>query len=143
MGNILQWDGILSQNCLIELAVDSTLNRFILSALQSTDVGEDSVEKCKKVKTLQCLIKNPQKNCNLLLKHTVIICTCISSNCAIIFSHCYVKVVECFPVQWFSSLKGQQTLPQLENLCRFMKHMASSLYRSSLTASDVDKRIAR
>ncbi|KAG7322311.1 hypothetical protein KOW79_013657 [Hemibagrus wyckioides] len=100
LGNILQWDGILSQNCLIELAVDSTLNRFILSALQSTDVGEDSVEKCK-------------------------------------------KVVECFPVQWFSSLKGQQTLPQLENLCRFMKHMASSLYRSSLTASDVDKRIAR
>ncbi|TSK16136.1 PAX3- and PAX7-binding protein 1 [Bagarius yarrelli] len=98
--NILQWDGILSQNCLKELAVDSTLNRHILSALQSTDVGEDSVEKCR-------------------------------------------KVVECFPVKWFSSLKGQQTLPQLENLCRYMKHMASTLYRSSLSASDVDKRIAR
>ncbi|XP_027005961.2 PAX3- and PAX7-binding protein 1 [Tachysurus fulvidraco] len=100
LGNILQWDGILSQNCLKELAVDSTLNRYILSALQSTDIGEDSVEKCK-------------------------------------------KVVESFPVQWFSSLKGQQTLPQLENLCRYMKHTASSLYRSSLTASDVDKRISR
>ncbi|KAF4081957.1 hypothetical protein AMELA_G00146230 [Ameiurus melas] len=100
LGNILQWDGILSHNSLKELAVDSTLNRYILSALQSTDVGEDSVEKCR-------------------------------------------KVVECFPLHWFSSLKGQQTLPQLENLCRYMKHMASSLYRSSLTASDVDKRIAR
>ncbi|KAI5629258.1 PAX3- and PAX7-binding protein 1 [Silurus asotus] len=100
LGNILHWDGILSQNSLKELAVDSTLNRYILSALQSTDVGEDSVEKCR-------------------------------------------KVVECFPLQWFSSLKGQQTLPQLENLCRYMKHTASSLYRSSFTASDVDKRIAR
>ncbi|XP_076876060.1 PAX3- and PAX7-binding protein 1 [Brachyhypopomus gauderio] len=100
LGNILQWDGILSQGALKELAVDSTLNRYILSALQAADVGEDSVEKCR-------------------------------------------KVVECFPVHWFSSLKGQQTLPQLENLCRFMKHLAASLYRSSLTASDIDKRNAR
>uniref|UniRef100_A0A4W4GJE0 GCF C-terminal domain-containing protein n=1 Tax=Electrophorus electricus TaxID=8005 RepID=A0A4W4GJE0_ELEEL len=100
LGNILQWDGILSQGALKELAVDSTLNRYILSVLQTADVGEDSVEKCR-------------------------------------------RVVECFPVHWFSSLKGQQTLPQLENLCRFMKHLAASLYRSSLAASDIDKRNAR
>ncbi|KAI4896143.1 hypothetical protein NFI96_020014 [Prochilodus magdalenae] len=100
LGNILLWDGVLSQNTLMELAIDSTLNRYILSALQMADVGEDSVEKCQ-------------------------------------------QVVECFPVHWFSSLKGQQTLPQLENLCRYMKHLATSLYRSSLTASDVDKRNAR
>lgn len=138
MGNILQWDGILSQNCLKELAVDSTLNRYILSALQSTDVGEDSVEKCKKVRTMQCVLKDFQV--------TTVYCIIsfqLSSGCEILFSHCFLKVVECFPVQWFSSLKGQQTLPQLENLCRYMKHLASSLYRSSLTASDVDKRIAR
>ncbi|XP_066507527.1 PAX3- and PAX7-binding protein 1 [Hoplias malabaricus] len=100
LGNILQWDGVLSLNTLKELAIDSTLNRYILSALQMADAGEDSMEKCQ-------------------------------------------RVVECFPVHWFSSLKGQQTLPQLENLCRYMKHLASSLYRSSLTASDVDKRNAR
>ncbi|XP_072514953.1 PAX3- and PAX7-binding protein 1 [Salminus brasiliensis] len=100
LGNILQWDGILSQSTLKELAVDSTLNRYILSALQMADSGEDSVEKCR-------------------------------------------KVVEHFPVHWFSSLKGQQTLPQMENLCRYMKHLASSLYRSSLVASDVDKRNVR
>lgn len=100
LGNILQWDGILSQSTLKELAVDSTLNRYVLSALQMADVGEDSIEKCR-------------------------------------------RVVEYFPVHWFSSLKGQQTLPQMENLCRYMKHLATSLYRSSLTASDVDKRNAR
>uniref|UniRef100_A0A8B9LVG0 PAX3 and PAX7 binding protein 1 n=1 Tax=Astyanax mexicanus TaxID=7994 RepID=A0A8B9LVG0_ASTMX len=100
LGNILQWDGILSQSTLKELAVDSTLNRYILSALQMADFGEDSVEKCR-------------------------------------------RVVEYFPVHWFSTLKGQQTLPQMENLCRYMKHLATSLYRSSLTASDVDKRNVR
>ncbi|KAL0182529.1 hypothetical protein M9458_021904, partial [Cirrhinus mrigala] len=52
-------------------------------------------------------------------------------------------VVECFPVQWFSSLKGQQTLPQLENFCRYLKHLASSLYRSCVAGSDVEKRNVR
>lgn len=49
LGNILMWDGILSQTALKELAVDSTLNRYILSALQATDVTEECVEKCRKV----------------------------------------------------------------------------------------------
>ncbi|KAK7125845.1 hypothetical protein R3I93_021270 [Phoxinus phoxinus] len=100
LGNILIWDGILSLSALKELAVDSTLNRYILSALQTTDASEEHVEKCR-------------------------------------------RVVECFPVQWFSSLKGQQTLPQLENFCRFLKHLASSLYRSGVTGSDVEKRTVR
>ncbi|XP_051765291.1 PAX3- and PAX7-binding protein 1 [Ctenopharyngodon idella] len=100
LGNILLWDGILSLSALKELAVDSTLNRYILSALQTTDASEEHVEKCR-------------------------------------------KVVECFPVQWFSSLKGQQTLPQLENFCRYLKHLASSLYRSCVAGSDVEKRNVR
>ncbi|XP_051541621.1 PAX3- and PAX7-binding protein 1-like [Myxocyprinus asiaticus] len=100
LGNILKWDGILSQSVLKELAVDSTLNRYILSAMQSVDVSEESVEKCR-------------------------------------------KLVECFPVQWFSSMKGQQTLPQLENFCRYMKHVASSIYRSCVAGSDIEKRNAR
>ncbi|XP_016381482.1 PAX3- and PAX7-binding protein 1-like [Sinocyclocheilus rhinocerous] len=99
-GNILKWDGILSPSVLKELAMDSTLNRYILSALQTTDISEEDVEKCR-------------------------------------------RVVECFPVQWFSSLKGQQTLPQLENFCRYLKHLTSSLYRSCVAGSDVEKRNVR
>lgn len=49
LSNILQWDGILSGSCLRDLALDSTLNRYILSALQTTDTSEDNVLKCQKV----------------------------------------------------------------------------------------------
>ncbi|XP_049896363.1 PAX3- and PAX7-binding protein 1 isoform X1 [Epinephelus moara] len=100
LGNILQWDGILSISSLKDLALDSTLNRYILSALQTTDTGEDNVPKCQ-------------------------------------------KVVECLPLQWFSGLKGQQTLPQLEPFCRYLTHLANSLYRSSLGGSDVERRTAK
>ncbi|XP_070773284.1 PAX3- and PAX7-binding protein 1 [Enoplosus armatus] len=100
LGNILQWEGILSSSCLKDLALDSTLNRYILSALQTTDTEEDNAQKCQ-------------------------------------------KVVECLPVQWFSGLKGQQTLPQLEPLCRYLTHLASSLHRSSLGGSDVERRTAK
>ncbi|XP_030648406.1 PAX3- and PAX7-binding protein 1 isoform X2 [Chanos chanos] len=100
LGNILQWNGILSVSTLKELAVDSTLNRYILSALQNTEAGEDSVEKSR-------------------------------------------RVVDCFPAQWFSSLKGQQTLPQLENFCRYLKHLASTLYRSGIGGTDMEKRNTR
>lgn len=98
--NILQWEGILSGSCLKELALDSTLNRYLLSALQSTPTGEDSIEKSQ-------------------------------------------KVVECFPSQWLVGLKGQQTLPQLEPFCRYLTHLASALYRSSLGGSDLDRRNAK
>ncbi|XP_053186975.1 PAX3- and PAX7-binding protein 1 [Scomber japonicus] len=100
LGNILQWDGILSTSCLRDLALDSTLNRYILSALQTTDTNEENVQKCQ-------------------------------------------KVVECLPVQWFSGLKGQQTLPQLEPLCRYLTHLASLLHRSSLGTGDIERRTAK
>lgn len=100
LGNILQWESILSSSCLRDLALDSTLNRYILSALQTTDTGEDAAQKCQ-------------------------------------------KVVECLPVQWFAGLKGQQTLPQLEPFCRYLTHLASSLHRSSLGGSDVERRTAK
>ncbi|XP_068456764.1 PAX3- and PAX7-binding protein 1 isoform X2 [Clinocottus analis] len=100
LGNILQWEGILSSSCLKDLALDSTVNRYILSALQTTDTGADNVPKCQ-------------------------------------------KVVECLPLQWFSGLKGQHTLPQLEPFCRYLTHLAKSLYRSSLGGSDVDRRTAK
>lgn len=53
LGNILQWEGILSTTCLRDLALDSTLNRYILSALQTTDACEENVLKCQKV--VECL----------------------------------------------------------------------------------------
>ena len=49
LGNILQFEGILSSSCVRELALDSTLNRYILSALQTTDSTDDSVLKCQQV----------------------------------------------------------------------------------------------
>lgn len=97
LGNILQWDGILSNACLRDLALDSTLNRYILSALQTADAAEDNVQKCQ-------------------------------------------KVVDYLPRQWFCGLKGQQTLSQLEPLCRYLAHLANSLYRSSLGGSDMERR---
>ncbi|XP_017273664.1 PAX3- and PAX7-binding protein 1 [Kryptolebias marmoratus] len=100
LGNILQWDGILSYSCLKDLALDSTLNRYILSALQTTDIGEENVQKCQ-------------------------------------------KVAECLPVQWFSGMKGQQTLPQLEPFCRYLAHLANSLHRSSVGGTDSERRTAR
>ncbi|KAF6719967.1 PAX3- and PAX7-binding protein 1 [Oryzias melastigma] len=89
LGNILQ-----------DLALDSTLNRYILSALQTTDVGEENVHKCQ-------------------------------------------KVVECLPVHWFSGLKGQQTLPQLEPLCRYLAHLANCLHRNSIGLSDIERRTSK
>ncbi|XP_061596612.1 PAX3- and PAX7-binding protein 1 isoform X1 [Cololabis saira] len=100
LGNVLQWEGILSTSCLRDLALDSTLNRYILSALQITDVGEDNVDKCQ-------------------------------------------KVLECLPRHWFSGLKGQQTLPQLEPLCRYLTFMANSLHRGGAATSDLERRTAK
>ncbi|XP_062261808.1 PAX3- and PAX7-binding protein 1 [Platichthys flesus] len=100
LGNMLQWEGILSTSCLKDLALDSTVNRYILSALQTTETVEDNVEKCQ-------------------------------------------KVVECLPVHWFSGLKGQQTLPQLEPFCRYLTHLASSLHRGTVGLSDVERRSAK
>ncbi|XP_056140649.1 PAX3- and PAX7-binding protein 1 isoform X2 [Lampris incognitus] len=100
LGNILQWEGILSGSCLRELALDSTLNRYILSALQTTEMSVDSIQKCQ-------------------------------------------QVVECFPMTWFSGLKGQQTLPQLEPFCRYLTHLANSLHRCSLGGNDVERRTAK
>ncbi|XP_067113629.1 PAX3- and PAX7-binding protein 1 isoform X1 [Osmerus mordax] len=100
LGNILQWDGVLSSSTLKELALDSTLNRYILSALQSCHTGDEGIAKSQ-------------------------------------------KVVECLPAQWLVGLKGQHTLPQLEPFCRYLTHLASSLYRTSLGGSDVDRRAAK
>ncbi|KAK7926172.1 hypothetical protein WMY93_008482 [Mugilogobius chulae] len=98
--NVLQWEGILSTSTLKDMALDSILNRYIVSALQTSDCTEDNISKCQ-------------------------------------------KVLELLPRQWFAMLKGQQTLPQLEPLSRYLAHLANTFYRSSLGASDIERRIAK
>ncbi|XP_043927959.1 PAX3- and PAX7-binding protein 1 [Protopterus annectens] len=53
------------------------------------------------------------------------------------------RIITCFPKQWFTSLKGDKTIPQLENFCRYLLHSATTIYRMSVTGSDADKRSAR
>ncbi|XP_053312651.1 PAX3- and PAX7-binding protein 1 [Spea bombifrons] len=53
------------------------------------------------------------------------------------------SVIACFPKQWFSNLKGGKTIPQLENLVRYLSHLAGVIYRNNIGCSDVEKRNAR
>ncbi|KAM8975478.1 PAX3- and PAX7-binding protein 1 isoform 2-T2 [Pelodytes ibericus] len=53
------------------------------------------------------------------------------------------NVIACFPKQWFSNLKGGKTIPQLENLVRYLTHLAGVIYRNNIGCSDVEKRNAR
>ncbi|XP_073473235.1 PAX3- and PAX7-binding protein 1 [Aquarana catesbeiana] len=53
------------------------------------------------------------------------------------------SVIACFPKQWFSNLKGGKTIPQLENLARFLTHLSGIIYRQNVGCSDVEKRNAR
>lgn len=131
LGNILMWDGILSISCLKDLALDSTLNRYILSALQTTDTGEENIQKCQKVGNVRAnMFDSSGLRCwrGAESKHG--------------FSRLF-QVVECLPALWFSGLKGQQTLPQLEPLCRYLAHLAKSLHRSSLGTSDLERRATK
>lgn len=53
------------------------------------------------------------------------------------------SVIACFPKQWFSSIKGGKTIPQLENFARYLTHLAGFLYRQNIGCSDMEKRNAR
>ncbi|XP_015736950.1 PAX3- and PAX7-binding protein 1 isoform X2 [Coturnix japonica] len=53
------------------------------------------------------------------------------------------SVIACFPKQWFVNLKGDKTISQLENFCRYLVHLADTIYRNSIGCSDVEKRNAR
>ncbi|XP_039910078.2 PAX3- and PAX7-binding protein 1 isoform X2 [Hirundo rustica] len=53
------------------------------------------------------------------------------------------SVIACFPKQWFINLTGDKTISQLENFCRYLVHLADTIYRNSIGCSDVEKRNAR
>ncbi|XP_007901492.2 intron Large complex component GCFC2 isoform X1 [Callorhinchus milii] len=40
------------------------------------------------------------------------------------------KVINCFPPHWFEELKTQQTLPQLESLCRYLLQSIRAAYKN-------------
>uniref|UniRef100_G3U9E7 PAX3 and PAX7 binding protein 1 n=1 Tax=Loxodonta africana TaxID=9785 RepID=G3U9E7_LOXAF len=42
------------------------------------------------------------------------------------------NVINCFPKQWFVNLKGERTISQLENFCRYLVHLADTIYRNSI-----------
>ncbi|KAK3577424.1 hypothetical protein CHS0354_032273 [Potamilus streckersoni] len=49
-------------------------------------------------------------------------------------------IVSTFPKQWFSDMEGDKTLPQLENLCRFLMYAASILDKASNTPRDSERK---
>ncbi|XP_063249678.1 PAX3- and PAX7-binding protein 1 isoform X2 [Prinia subflava] len=53
------------------------------------------------------------------------------------------SVIACFPKQWFTNLTGDKTISQLENFCRYLVHLADTIYRNSIGCSDVERRNAR
>ncbi|XP_033099376.1 PAX3- and PAX7-binding protein 1-like [Anneissia japonica] len=49
LGNMLNWQGIIAQDTLLDVAVDGLLNRYLLLSLQNSDINEDSVNKCLQI----------------------------------------------------------------------------------------------
>ncbi|KAK6488516.1 GC-rich sequence DNA-binding factor 2-like [Huso huso] len=62
LGNIMQWDGLVPEEAVKELALDKLLNRYVLITLLNTQPGRDSVEKCKE--TVACFPKSWFKDVN-------------------------------------------------------------------------------
>ncbi|XP_035687139.1 PAX3- and PAX7-binding protein 1-like isoform X3 [Branchiostoma floridae] len=100
LGNMLQWHSILAREPLMELCVDGLLNRYMLLALQNSEVNEDSIEKSQ-------------------------------------------KIISSFPRQWFADIEGDETLPPLQNLARYLSHSANTLHKNSIGCPDIDRRKAR
>ncbi|XP_033739538.1 PAX3- and PAX7-binding protein 1-like [Pecten maximus] len=50
------------------------------------------------------------------------------------------SIVSTFPKEWFAGLNEEKTLPQLENLCKYMVSAARSMERELAMAKDMDKK---
>lgn len=48
-------------------------------------------------------------------------------------------IISTFPREWFSSLDGDSTLPQLENLCRYLVSAARTLHAATAREKDADR----
>ncbi|XP_013387497.1 PAX3- and PAX7-binding protein 1 [Lingula anatina] len=52
-------------------------------------------------------------------------------------------ITSTFPKDWFSGLQDDNTLPQLQSLCRFLVHAANSLDKKADTGKESDKKETR
>lgn len=50
------------------------------------------------------------------------------------------SIVSTFPKEWFSGLNEEKTLPQLENLCKYMVSAARNIDKDLSAAKDMDKK---
>ncbi|XP_021344740.1 PAX3- and PAX7-binding protein 1-like [Mizuhopecten yessoensis] len=50
------------------------------------------------------------------------------------------SVVSTFPKEWFAGLDEEKTLPQLENLCKYMVSAAKTIEKDLAAAKDMDKK---
>jgi len=48
-------------------------------------------------------------------------------------------IISTFPKDWFSSLDGDSTIPQLENLCRYLVSAAKTLHKATALEKDSDR----
>ena len=49
------------------------------------------------------------------------------------------QIISTFPRDWFSSLDGDSTLPQLENLCRYLVSAARTLHAATAREKDAER----
>ncbi|XP_059837577.1 intron Large complex component GCFC2-like isoform X2 [Hypanus sabinus] len=48
------------------------------------------------------------------------------------------KIIDCFPRCWFENLQGRRSLPQLENLCKYLLQSIRRIYENGATTQDMD-----
>ncbi|XP_005112258.1 PAX3- and PAX7-binding protein 1 [Aplysia californica] len=48
-------------------------------------------------------------------------------------------IISTFPKEWFSNLEGDSTVPQLENLCRYLVSAAKTLHKATALEKDCDR----
>ncbi|CAG5133243.1 unnamed protein product [Candidula unifasciata] len=48
-------------------------------------------------------------------------------------------IISTFPKDWFSSLEGDSTIPQLENLCRYLVSAAKTLHKATALEKDNER----
>ena len=49
LGNIFSWHGLLSDKTLMELGLDSLLNRYMVLSLLNSPLSNDTIYKCQQV----------------------------------------------------------------------------------------------
>ncbi|XP_059152632.1 PAX3- and PAX7-binding protein 1-like [Physella acuta] len=48
-------------------------------------------------------------------------------------------IISTFPKDWFTNLEGESTLPQLENLCRYLVSAAKTLHKATALEKDAER----